>query len=80
MEKGQSDNSIPISGLVGFGSDGAAVMTGRLSGVATRLKCVAHRLALAAGQAGEKVPFLSNTFKPTLRQLFNFYENSVLYE
>ena len=81
-----SDNSIPISGLVGFGSDGAAVMTGRLSGVATRLKrrqpiltsihCVAHRLALAVGQAGEKVPFLSNTFKPTLRQLFNFYENS----
>ena len=80
------DHSIPLSGLVGFGSDGAAVMTGRLSGVAARLKsrqpvltsihCVAHRLALAAGQAGEKVSYLSNTFKPTLRQLFNFYENS----
>ena len=28
----------PLSGLVGFGSDGAAVMIGRNSGVATRLK------------------------------------------
>ena len=28
-------NSIPLSGLVGFGSDGAAVMIGRNSGVAT---------------------------------------------
>ena len=61
-------------------------MTGRVSGVAARLKsrqtnlttihCVAHRLALAAGQAGEKVPYLCTTFKPTLRQLFNFYQNS----
>ena len=65
-------------------------MIGRNSGVATRLKhrqsvltsihCVAHRLALAAGQAGEKVPFLSTSFKPTLRQLFSlyFYENSAV--
>ena len=81
-------NSIPLSGLVGFGRDGAAVTIGRNSGVATRLKhrqsvltsihCVAHRLALAAGQAGEKVPFLSTSFKPTPRQLFSFYENSAI--
>jgi len=54
-------NSIPLSRLVGFGSDGAAAMTGSKFGVSTRLKqkqtilvsihCVAHRLALAAGQA-----------------------------
>ena len=52
-------------------------MTGKHSGVATRLKnkqpiltsihCMAHRLALAAGQAGEKIRFIKNTFKPTLR-------------
>ncbi len=80
------DSSIPLSSLVGFGSDGASVMTGRLNGVGARLKrlqpiltsvhCVAHRLALAAGQSGDVVPFIKNTFKPTLRQLFYFYENS----
>lgn len=74
-------------GLVEFGSDGAAVVIGRNSGVATRLKhrqsvltsihCVAHRLALADGQAGEKVSYLSTSFKPTLRQLY-FYENSAV--
>ena len=77
------DKSIPMSRLVGFGSDGASVMTGRHSGVATRIKnrqpivtsihCVAHRLALAASQAGERVKFVQDTFKPTLRQLFYFY-------
>ena len=46
-------------------------MTGRVAGVAARLKCrqrvltsihcIAHRLALAAGQAGEKIKFLSKT-------------------
>ena len=78
--------NIPLSCMVGFGSDGAAVMTGRHSGVAARLKrhqplltsihCIAHRLALAAAQSGDSVPYISNTFKPTLRQLFYFYENS----
>ena len=71
---------IPLSRLVGLATDGASVMTGRHSGVAARLKavqpiitsihCVAYRLALAAGQAGDKVKFIANTFKPTLRQLF----------
>jgi len=35
-----------------------------------------HRLALAASQAG--VQYISNTFKPTLQQLFYFYENSAV--
>ena len=61
-----SDKGLPFSQLMGFGSDGAAVMTGRVSGVATRLgrrnpylvavHCVVHRLALACAQAGGKVP------------------------
>ena len=44
--------------------------------ILTSVHCVAHRLALAASQAGEKVSYLSTTFKPTLWKLFNFYENS----
>ena len=73
---------------MGFGSDGASVMTGRKSGVATRLKhrqpkliaihCVAHRLALAAAESSERVRFIRYTFKPTLAQLFKFYENSAV--
>ena len=37
---------------------------------------MAHCLALAAGQAGDKVKFIADTFEPTLEQLFYFYENS----
>ena len=61
-------------------------MTGCHNGVAAWLTqrqpslisthCVAHRLALAASQARDDVPHVSNTFKPTLQQLFYFYENS----
>ena len=54
--------------VFGFGSDGAAVMVGRHSGVAAQLKehnteivslhCGAHRLALASSQAAQHVPYL----------------------
>ena len=57
--------NIPISRMVGFGTDGASVMTGKHNGVAAHLKhrqpilisvhCIAHRLALAAGQSDESV-------------------------
>ena len=70
-----ADKGLALSKLMGFGSDGAAVMTGRLSGVATRLHrsnpyrvaihCVAHRLALACWQAGEKVPYVQK-FKKSI--------------
>ena len=63
-----ADKGLALSRLMGFGSDGAAVMTGRLSGVATRLRrsnpyiigvhCVAHHLALACSQEGEKVRYV----------------------
>ena len=66
--------------LIGLGTDGAKVMTGRISGAGTRLKrrqpmlmsshCVCHRLALAASQAGKDVSFIDKKFKPTLSQLF----------
>ena len=54
---------IEMRKVMGFGSDGAAVMVGRVSGVSTRLRvhnpviinihCVAHRLALAAANASD---------------------------
>ena len=79
--------SIPFpSHLAGFGNDGASATTGKHSGVAARIKmkqlilisihCITHRLALAAAQAGDKVKLIADTFKPTLKQLFYFYENS----
>ena len=81
-------SSILLSHLVGFASDRANVMTGCHNGVAVRLArrqplltsihCVAHRLALAASQAGDDVRYISNTFKPTLQQLFYFYEISAV--
>lgn len=61
------DRAIPITKLQGFGSDGVAVMTGRLTGVATCLKrhsssmiaihCGNHRLALAAAHAANGIIF-----------------------
>ena len=68
-----------------MGSDGASVMLGKKGGVAALLKarvpfmianhCVAHRLALACGQASDEVPYLLK-FKAVLSQLYRFYDNS----
>lgn len=76
---------INLSKVVGFGSDGASVMVGSRSGVATRLKshnsvmlsihCVAHRLALAAAQAADSVAYIKK-FKRYLSQIFYYYHNS----
>ena len=67
-----------------LGSDGASVMLGKKGGVAALLKarvpfmianhCVAHRLALACGQASNEVPYLLK-FKAVLGQLYHFYDN-----
>ena len=67
--------------------DGAAVMTGKWSGVAVRLRshsprmisvhCISHRLALAAAHASDKIPYLKK-FKSILQTLFYFYQNSAV--
>ena len=77
--------SLDINHLRGFATDGASVMVGRHSGVATQLKrscpslisihCVNHRLALAASHAADHIPYLQR-FKTHLRNLFYFYQNS----
>ena len=87
MLKFVSDNGLQIARLCAFGSDGASVMTGRLSGVAVRLMqhsprmiavhCVNHRLALAAAHASDSVPYLKQ-FKSILQTLFFFYQNSAV--
>ena len=43
-----NEKQLPFSNLMGFGSDGAAVMTGRISGVATRLRGVTRHEATEA--------------------------------
>ena len=68
-----------IAKLRGFGSDGAVVMTGRLTSGSTRLKahaqrlisihCANHRLALAAAYAAGNIPYLK-CFKTNIHSLF----------
>ena len=82
------DKGLSMSKMVGLGTDRASVMTGVHNGVGARLKrcqpiltsihCVCHRLALAAAQAGNDMPYTCNKFKPTLSQLFYFYHNSAV--
>ena len=77
---------LPLTKLIGLGTDGAKMMTGKINGVGARLKrrqpmlrsihCVCHRLALAAAQSGKDVSFIDKIFKPILSQLFYFYQNS----
>ena len=72
---------------VAFASDGAAVMTGKKTGVLTRLKgdrhfilaihCFPHRLELAFKDAAKKVP-LHSKIEAFLLQIYLFYHNSAL--
>ena len=76
-----------LQNLCGLGSDGASVMLGVRGGVSTLLKeqtpflvanhCIAHRLALACGQAANEIPYLKK-FKDILDQLYRFYDNSAV--
>ena len=76
---------IPLQKVIGLGTDGAANMTGRKSGLVARLNernlyltghhCSSHRLNLASSQAAEKVPYLKK-MKSILMQLFKLYSDS----
>ena len=73
--------------VVGFGSDGASVMTDENNSMAARLKrvnpflisihCMAHKLALCTSQASTGIQFLS-TFKETLTALYRYFQKSSL--
>ena len=76
---------LSIDKLKGFGSDGAAVMVGRKSGVATRVKeksphcisihCMAHRFNLCTSQASRNIPVLKE-FEGTLSDLYYYFGGS----
>ena len=75
--------------MFSFGSDGASVMTGRRTGVATRLRahnpemmslhCSAHPLALASSQAAEGVAYMKS-FSSHLVTLYYHIANSPVRE
>ena len=71
--------------MVGFGSDGAAVMTGRRNGVAQRFRekrphlvsihCMAHRLNLCTSKASKDIPYLIE-FEKTFTELYRYFDKS----
>ena len=76
---------LQIKNLSSMASDGAAVMTGARSGVATRLKevnsqvitfhCLCHKLALACTNTTSDISYIKNV-ELWLRQLWKMFENS----
>ena len=80
-------NGLDINKLRSFGSDGCAIMVGRMSGAESRLKvcqlrhvsvhCINHRLALAAAHAADNIPYFKR-FKESVQSLFLFYHNSAV--
>ena len=76
---------LPMEKLFGMATDGASVMTGTRSGVTTRMKrrnpfmlsthCVAHRLALASGQAADNVPYLKK-YQQYINTIYKYYHYS----
>ena len=81
------EKGIPLSKVTGLGTDGAAVMTGRYRGLGAlltaacpnlvQIHCVAHRLALASGQAADTV----NQYKKvqnTVNALYNYFQYSAI--
>ncbi|XP_061191044.1 zinc finger protein 862-like [Saccostrea echinata] len=77
--------NISLSKVLGFGSDGASVMTGLDKGVIGRLKelnphilnihCMAHRLALCTAQAANGIPALKR-YQEFMTKLFYYFKVS----
>src|SRR5581483_283924 len=71
--------------LMSFASDGASVMLGKSTGVASRIKerneclfithCIAHRLALACNSAEQRVTFCKHA-EYIIKSVYNFFSNS----
>ena len=81
-----SDIGVQCKKIIGFGSDGASIMTGRKSGVAMRIKeesphcitvhCMAHRLNLCSSKAANDVPYLKEDFQKVLTDLYYYFSKS----
>ena len=73
--------------LVGLGSDGAIVMTGRSNGMGAKveqeapalvhIRCLAHRVSLASCDAAAAFPSLQKV-KGTLLRLNNYFKSSAV--
>jgi hypothetical protein len=78
---------LDITNMVGIGTDGASVMTGRHAGVVVKLRehspalvgvhCAAHRCALAASQAAKSIPEIQS-YSRTISNIFFYYTSSAL--
>jgi len=79
------DRKLDVTRMVGFGSDGASVMTGKHNGVGTLLKkhanhmvvihCMAHRLALVCVDAAKENPYMQD-YRTKLGQLYAYFSCS----
>ncbi|KAK1876665.1 Zinc finger protein 862 [Dissostichus eleginoides] len=77
--------NIPTQRIYGLGTDGAAVMTGRVNGAAKQLQdtfpwmvsvaCAAHHLALCYKDASSGLAYM-NSFRDLLQQLHLYFRNS----
>ena len=76
---------LEASNFMSLVTDGASVMTGRIGGLAARLKkvnnllisihCICHRLSLACVRSQDDINYIS-TVETILRQLWQYFENS----
>ena len=83
--KSLEENGLQVAKLTGFSSDGASVMMGEKSGVATQLRrqnpslinihCVCHKLALSCTDTNESLKYIKEV-ETWLKQLWYFFENS----
>ncbi|XP_046574757.1 transmembrane protein C17orf113-like [Haliotis rubra] len=85
IQSALNEEGLSMSKVYGFGSDGAAVMVGRKSGVAKSVKdnsphcvnihCMAHRFNLATSQASKNIDELKS-FEKTLVDLYYYFGGS----
>ena len=85
LEENDVINDGDYSALMGLGTDGASVMVGCRAGLGVKLKemnnkmvqvhCVAHRLNLAASQAGKDIPYMQD-FHRYIQLLYRFFADS----
>lgn len=81
--KTMSQFGVPAHKIMGFGSDGANVMTGRKKGATGMLlrhnphminvHCMAHRLALCTSQAADAVPDMKS-YHETVTSLYYYFK------
>lgn len=80
-----TSRGLSLEKLCGIATDGASVMVGCRTGVTTQLKgknpfilsvhCIAHRLALASGQAADAVPYVKQ-YQLYINHIYRYFHYS----